>query len=222
MLLLAAMLCLGQDYPHAFPREGTVKLFDNERITVWEVVWKKGVAQPYHRHRYDMAGVYLRYGPILVTRLDGTSTAPARYDPPRPYFQLKGVTHKEEASADPNAPEQLAIMIDLKDHDVPAFENRLKLEPAFPREGAADVLDNARIRMWSYQWTANRPVGKHVHDKDSVEVFYEPGTLHTTFDDGREETKAVAFKDARFIPRGRVDSESVVSGSPKAIVVELK
>ena len=50
-----------QEYPHAFPREGTKKLLENDRVTVWEVNWLRNIPQPYHRHRYDMAGVYLRY-----------------------------------------------------------------------------------------------------------------------------------------------------------------
>src|SRR5215831_2600859 len=88
-----------EDYPHAFPRAGTTKLFDNERVTAWEVHWLKDVAQPIHRHRYDMAGVYLRYGPIRVTSPDG-KVSPDRppFEVPRPYFQKKGITHKEEAT----------------------------------------------------------------------------------------------------------------------------
>src|SRR5262245_1175737 len=73
VFLLAAALP-AQDYPHAFPREGVRKLFDNERITIWEVNWKINVPQPIHRHRYDMAGVYLRFGKIAVTTPDGRST----------------------------------------------------------------------------------------------------------------------------------------------------
>ena len=39
------------DYPHAFPREGVTKRFENERVIIWEVVWPNGVPQPFHRHR---------------------------------------------------------------------------------------------------------------------------------------------------------------------------
>jgi len=65
--LLTAGICaagslLAQDYPHAFPREGVKKLFDNDRITIWEVNWIKNVPQPFHRHRYDMAGVFCGTG----------------------------------------------------------------------------------------------------------------------------------------------------------------
>ena len=39
------------DYPHAYPREGVTKRFENERVIVWEVVWPDGVPAEYHRHR---------------------------------------------------------------------------------------------------------------------------------------------------------------------------
>ena len=63
-----------EDYPHAYPRPGVEKRFENERVIIWEVVWLDGVPMPYHRHRYDMTGVFLRWGPLRVTRPDGTFT----------------------------------------------------------------------------------------------------------------------------------------------------
>ena len=215
-------LLLAQSYPHAFPREGTTKLFENERITIWEVVWKNGVSQPVHRHLYDMAGVYLRYAEIRVTTPDGkVAPAPPRpFEVPRPYFQPKDITHREEAIG---GPERLAIMVDLKGSAPAAVEPAPKnLEPAFPREGAKDVLDNARVRMWDYTWQPKKPVALHVHDRDSIEVFFEGGTLLTKSADGHEEKRTVAFKDARFVPQNRADSEEAISGSPRAIIIELK
>jgi hypothetical protein len=58
-------------YPHAFPRKGVTQILDNARVTVWEVNWRHGDKQPVHRHLYDMAGVYLRWGPITITDRDG-------------------------------------------------------------------------------------------------------------------------------------------------------
>ena len=114
---LVPLVVVAEEYPHAFPRKGTTQLFDNERVTVWEVHWLKDMPQPIHRHRFDMAGVYLRFGPIRVTSPDG-AVSPQRppFDVPRPYFQEKGITHREEAigfAAD--APERFAIMFDLKE-----------------------------------------------------------------------------------------------------------
>ena len=213
-------------YPHAFPRPGTVKLFDNDRVTVWEVNWLKNVMQPIHQHRFDMAGVYLRFGQIFVTRPnDPIPTDPKPgpvFEVPRPYYQPKGITHREVAFGGPNDPERLALMCDLKDYSPPPFEVKPGMLTAYPRQGAKDVLDNARVIEWDYTWKTHAPVAMHVHDKDSIEIFFEGGTILTKMADGREETKAVAFKDARFIPRGQMDSEEAISGSPRAIIIELR
>ena len=221
--LALGALGVAQSYPHAFPRVGTKQLIDNARVTVWEVNWKHDVPQPVHRHKYDMAGVYLRYAPIRVTLPDGTATPPGDAFPvPRPYFQPKGITHKEEAVGASTDPERLAIMVDLKDDAPPAAAISSRLPREFPRDGAVQVLDNARVRMWDYTWSPNRVVAQHVHETDTIEVFVDGGTITTRTADGKVETRTVASKDARFVPRGRVDTEEAASGSPRAIIIELK
>lgn len=218
-----AVAGIAQDYPHAFPRTGTTRLFENERVTAWEVVWKKGVAQPIHRHRFDMAGVYLRYGPIRVTDPQGVvSPQSPPFEVPRPYYQPKDITHREEAIGfAPDAPERLAIMFDVKDLSVPAIVPS-GVPTAFPRDGAIKAIDNARVIEWDYTWHVGKPVTMHMHDRDSVQVFFEGGTIRFRHGDGSEETKTFAFKDVRFIPRGTVDAEEAVSGSPRAVTIELK
>jgi len=220
-VLLGLSLVAAQDYPHAFPRTGVTRLFDTERVTVWEVNWIHGAKQPIHRHLYDMAGVYLRFGEITVTAPDGTATTGKPFDVPRPYFQRKGITHREEALGRPGDPERLAIMVDLKDVAAPPLAIA---GPAaqFPRAGATNVLENDRVRMWDYTWKPGVPAGPHTHDTDTIEVFVTGGTIRSTAPDGKTETYEVAFKTARFVPRGRVDREEAVAGEPRAIVIEVK
>lgn len=227
VLLLASLLstsALADDYPHAFPREGTLQLFDNERVTAWRVEWLRDVEQPIHRHRYDMAGVYLRYGPIRVTSPEGVAS-PQRpaFDVPRPYFQLKNITHREEMIGfAPDAPQRLAIMFDLKDVSVAPATPPADMPTAFPREGAIKAIDNERVVEWDYTWKVGRVVPTHMHDKDSVQVFFQGGAIKFTDANGKSETKRFEFGDARFIPRGTVRSEEAMEGSPRAITIELK
>ena len=218
---LASTLMAQADYPHAFPREGVTQILDNDRVTVWEVNWHHGDTQPVHRHKYDMAGVYLRYGPITVTDLDGKENKGAEFPVPRPYFQPKGITHKEEAVT-PGAPERLAVMIDLKDAvtDMMVIDDP---EPsAYPRDGATNVLDNRRVRMWDYTFTAGAAAVKRVYRSDVVEVVVTEGVVKVTGFDGKAETRTLAPKQARYISRGTVQTEQLVSGSPRVIAVELK
>jgi hypothetical protein len=71
-------------------------------------------------------------------------------------------------------------------------------------------------------WTTGRSLPRHVHDKDSVQVFYQGGTIKFTSADGKVESKTFKFGDARFIPRGTTDTEVAVEGSPRAVTIELK
>ena len=93
---------------------------------------------------------------------------------------------------------------------------------AFPRAGARKAIDNERVFEWDYTWTSGRPVGQHIHERDSVEVFFDPGTIRYRTADGTDDTKTFKRKDARFVPRGTVDTEQAVTGSPRAVIVELK
>ncbi|MFN7977280.1 MAG: hypothetical protein U0P30_04035 [Vicinamibacterales bacterium] len=218
---LASTLMAQTDYPHAFPRKGVTQILDNDRVSVWEVNWRYGDKQPVHRHKYDMAGVYLRYGPITVTDLDGKENTGAEFPVPRPYFQPKGITHREEAVT-PGAPERLAVMIDLKDAvtDMMVIDDP---EPsAYPRDGAKNVLENPRIRMWDYTFTAGAPAVKRVYRSDVVEVVVTEGVVKVTGFDGKADTRKLAPKQARYITRGTVQTEQAVSGSPRVIAVELK
>lgn len=209
------------DYPHAFPRKGVTQLFDNTRVTVWEVNWRHGDAQPVHRHKYDMAGVYLRFGIITVTALDGTANTGAEFPVPRPYFQVKGITHREEARA-PGTPERLAIMVDLKDAATDMMMIDDPEPSSYPREGARNVLENPRVRMWDYTYQAKGPAVKRVYRNDVVEVVVTGGTIAVTGPSGKPETRVLAEKQARYISRGTVQTEQGVSGTPRVIAIELK
>jgi hypothetical protein len=136
-------------------------------------------------------------------------------------FQPKDVTRKEEGIGGPDDPEQMAIMVDLKGYS-PAYVAPPGMVSAFPRDGAKKEIDNERVTFWDYTWSLNRPVPMHFHDKDAVEVFVQGGTIRTRSRDGHEESKTWAVKDARFVAGNQVDSEEAVSGSPRAIVIELK
>jgi hypothetical protein len=212
----------GGDYPHAFPRKGVTQILDNPRVTIWEVNWRRGDAQPFHRHKYDMAGVYLRWGPITVTGLDGKADEGPEFPVPRPYYQPKGITHREEAHGAEGTPERLAVMIDLKDAvtDMMVIDDP---EPsAYPRDGAKNVLENPRIRMWDYTFAANGPAVKRVYRNDVIEVVVTGGTVKVTTAAGKTETRTLAPKQARYVNRGTVQTEQGVSGSPRVIAVELK
>jgi redox-sensitive bicupin YhaK (pirin superfamily) len=58
-------------YPLAFPRPGSRKLFENERVVVWSFTWTPGVATPMHFHDKDVVVTYLAEGALTSTDLQG-------------------------------------------------------------------------------------------------------------------------------------------------------
>lgn len=213
-----------EELPHAYPRIGVRTLFENDRVFAWDVTWLRGIEQPYHRHRYDMAAVYLRYGPIRITGLDGSVNPPtAEFAIPRPFFQPAGVTHKEEMVGFPaDADQRWAIMFDLKDVAVRPAQVKPGTQPAFPRDGAELAIDNGRVNEWVHGWPADKGGELRTYERDSIQVFSEPGILEYTFESGVTLTEAFAVGNARFIPAGTVRAERAVSGSPRAVTIELK
>ena len=219
-LVSSAGTSFAQEYPHAFPRPGAVKILENERVFIWEVVWPDGAPQAYHRHRYDMTGVFLRWGPLRVTRLDGTFTESLEpFEVPWVFFQGKGVTHKEEGIGQP---ERHSIMIDLKEYTPPPLDPRTDIPPAFPLAGAEDVLDNDRVRVWSLEMEPGQTIPMHYHDRDLIWVFLEGGTLEVRGEGVQLERRTWHFKDVQFLPRGQAHTIEVVSGFPRVMIYELQ
>ena len=61
-------------YQLAFPRPGTRKLFENDRVIVWDSTWTPGVATPMHFHDKDVVVVFLEDGDLKSTTPDGKET----------------------------------------------------------------------------------------------------------------------------------------------------
>lgn len=57
-------------YPLAFPRPGTKKVFENDRVIVWDSTWTLGVATPMHFHDKDVVVVFLENGDLKSTTPD--------------------------------------------------------------------------------------------------------------------------------------------------------
>jgi hypothetical protein len=58
-------------YPNAFPRPGIKKVFENDRIIVWDYTWTPGVPTPMHFHDKDVVVTYLEEGALTSTTPDG-------------------------------------------------------------------------------------------------------------------------------------------------------
>ncbi len=218
-LLGFALLLAAQSYPPPFPREGATKVLENESVVVWDVTWVKGKPTPMHRHVVDVVGVTLVPGTVRVTLPDGTTRESEKDTPGTVSAGGKGLTHMEEGTSD--TPRR-AILIELKGSKKEPLAKPPGVEPAWPREGASKVLENDQVVVWDYQFQKDRPIPLHFHDKDTVVVELAPGVTRSIPKDGAPEESTWQGMRARFAPRGRLHREEWVSGSPRAIAVEIK
>ena len=81
-------------YPLAFPRPGTKKLFENDRVIVWDSTWTPGVATPMHFHDKDVVVVFLEDGDLKSTTPDGKEVV-NKYTTGTVRFNQGNRTHSE-------------------------------------------------------------------------------------------------------------------------------
>ena len=192
-----------QSYPPAYPRAGAARLFENERVVVWNIAWLKGQPSPLHRHIYDLVGVYYAPGDRMIIAVDG-SKRPVSTKAGDIAFQLKGITHIEEGTSE--SPLR-AVFVEMKD-DGPRGPTTAAPEsapPPFAEIGAKQLLDNERVSVWTYSYGFGNEGPRHRHDRDAVVVWIEGTTPR-----------------AVFVPAGTMHTEEQAGVTAQATVFELK
>ena len=95
--------------PLAFPRPGTKKLIDNDRVFVWDSRWEPGVPTSMHFHDKDVVVSYLEDGDLTSIAPDGTTVVnPYKFGVIR--FTAGNRSHKEVLTKGT----QRAIIVELK------------------------------------------------------------------------------------------------------------
>ena len=115
-----------------------------------------------------------------------------------------------------------AIMIEMK-QDAPGGDDPSPdLPPAFPRDGAKQLLDNERVRIWDYAFLTGRVGPLHRHVRDAVVVWMADGRLRSMPRDGAPTVTTLTKFTATYSRRGNVHTEEAIEGAPRAYVFELK
>jgi hypothetical protein len=96
-------------YPLAFPRPGSKKLLENERVIVWDFAWTPDIPTPMHFHDKDVVVLFLEEGDLKSTTPDGQSVVTA-YKPGTIRFNARNRTHFETLVRG----KQHAIIMELK------------------------------------------------------------------------------------------------------------
>ena len=173
---------------------------ENEFASVRDMAWSAGEVRP-HAGAYDMTLVYLEGRPAGQVE-----------------FERRGAARG--AAAEPIAGR--AIVIDLHDRAMAAYPNRTGYPPAFPRPGAKQLLENDRVVVWDYTFTPDVPSPVHFHERDVVVVFLGDGTLASNPLTGPTTTRDHTNGMAMFNPGNRAHTETLIRGTARVIVVELR
>lgn len=114
------------------------------------------------------------------------------------------------------------LVIDLKDHPVAPIENKTGFPLGFPRPGSKKLLENNRVIVWDYRWQPGVATPMHFHDKDVVAWFLEDGDLQSTTPDGKSVVNQYTSGMVKFNARDRTHTETLMKGTQRALITELK
>ena len=198
-IALAFMLLLqAQPLPPPYPRDGTTKLFENDRVIVWDVSWLQQ-AYPVHRHVYDYSGVYYTNGDRIIVSERGarSPTSSVAWDT---FFFRRGVTHSEEGASD----EPLrGVFLEFKEPDALGVTDTNASAPAFPDALGKKVRESERVVIWEFV-PAPGP-SPHHHMRDAVVVAFTNLKPRVTF-----------------VTRGTVHVDEQTTGADRVYVFEVK
>ena len=95
--------------PPAFPRPGSKKVFENDKVRVWNYAWQPGKPTPLHFHNTEVVVTYLGDGDVASTTPDGKKTI-NHHNPGDIVFNAANRSHSEELVKG----KQSGIMMELK------------------------------------------------------------------------------------------------------------
>jgi hypothetical protein len=205
--------------PPPFPRANARKLLDTDRITVWDIVWPKGQPTAMHRHVYDQVGTYYASGGRLITAPDGTRRAIIT-EVGSLSTTRKGTTHIEEGNTDPPL---RAVFIELKRETASGLPDAdVGGPPPFPRAGGTQILDDDRVTAWDYLWASGSGGLRYRPARETVIVWLGAGTVRITQHGDAATESDVKAGTMHHLPAGSDETVEIVSGSPRAILFQLK
>lgn len=184
----------GQTYPQPFDRDGATKVFENDRVIVWNVSWLP-IAYPTHRHLYDYAGVYYTNGDRVVVSPQG-QRSPTHSKAWDHFFFRRGVTHSEEGVGTDTL---RAIFLELKE------PNPLSADTTASAGLGRKVRESNRLIILENIAEQDKESSSHKHERDAVVVAFTGKKPKITF-----------------VPKGTVDQGKENAGADRTYFFELK
>ena len=219
-LALAAVVALFtfQNYPRRFHARARRKSWRTRASWRGGSIGPKDRPTAMHEHKLDLVGVVLESGQTRVTIPGGTVAVGPQTVRGAATFQVRGVTHSEEAMLDSSR----NLTVELKDEKVSARTPNTSAPEGFPREGAKLVVENERVAVWDYTYVPGRIVPLHIHNRDAVVVPVDAGELRVQFRNGETRITKLVPGEALFFSGADAHTEEVSIGTPRVIAIELK
>ena len=198
--LTFVLLLQAQPLPPPYPRDGTTKLFENDRVIVWDVSWLQQ-AYPVHRHLYDYTGVYYSNGDRVIVSEQGirSRTSSVAWDT---FFYRRGVTHSEEGASD----EPLrGVFLEFKEPNALQVADTNASATAFPDAPGKKVRESERVVIWEFIPAPGPSPAPHHHARDAVVVAFSNMRPRVTF-----------------VNRGTLHTDDQTTGADRAYVFEIK
>jgi len=199
LILALLFLAQAQTYPPPYPRAGTTKIMENDRLVVWDVSWLKQ-AYPVHRHVYDYAGVYYTSGDRVIVSEQGTRS-PTRSVAWDTFVLPRGITHSEEGASDQPL---RGVFLEFKEPQPRDAADARTSPPAFPGVLGKQLRDNDRVTIWELT-PAPGAQPTHLHAHDAVIVAFRELKPHVTF-----------------VERGTVHMDEQTTGADRVFAFEVK
>jgi hypothetical protein len=220
ILLISPFSELAQKTTPPFPRDGSTKVQDNDRVFTWDSALQKGKSTGMNKLDLDQVSVSLTEGAIKISRPDGTwdieqeRLGSVRYNP-------KGTTLQEECVSDTPC---RVMVFQLKDYIPDPWPTREGIPPQFPRINTVKLFETDRFTVWDQVWKPGEPIVRHAHYHRTVTVFLQGGTIHTIPDSGIPNppfTRSLGevLANVTFNPDAHI--EEGLSGTPRAIWIDF-
>lgn len=203
----------------ALPRPGATKIFENDRGTVWDVIYPPGMPTGMHRHAADFVGVELVETLLKVTTPDGVEHVNPVHRG-QIYMLPKGLTHIEENVV--GNPQRNSILIELKDAGPHLYDNHGQASSGFAALGQKQVANNARVILWDAHFSPGAEAKPFFQSYDMFLVPIDAGTLSISSQDEATRTLPLAGGQVVFLQGGHVRTIRSTAGNVRAAAVELK
>lgn len=217
-LLLCTTAAAQPDLPPPFPRQNATKLLETDRIVVWDIVWPNNQPTALHRHVYDQVGTYYARGGRTITTPDGTARQ-ATTEIGALSTTRKGTTHVEMGNTE--SPLR-AVFIELKHDDASGILSAQNdISPTLPPQDARQAYDEPRVRVWDTTAMPGEDRSYRARN-DTVVVYLSAGRLRITGDDGKAQELTVGPGSMRYVARRTAERVTLLEGTPRAMIFELK